>query len=109
MKHIMNVKPIGDNDRECLSEIRDVLARYGKLDRFGVTLLHNHFPVEADEVLVETEDTRRRRLVSEPEKKSLVRKSSSIETAWRLCLGEEILDCLSVCVTDPKTQTHRKS
>jgi hypothetical protein len=37
--------PLDASDHSCMKEIRDVLARHDKLNRFGLTLLHTHFPV----------------------------------------------------------------
>ncbi|MDT0449491.1 hypothetical protein RM609_10460 [Streptomyces sp. DSM 40473] len=41
-----------------------VLEKHGNLDRFGLCLLHDHFPVASDEVLVETHDADARRSAS---------------------------------------------
>ena len=51
-----SVRQISDDDAACLREIRDVLARHGALDRFGVSLLHSHFGMAPDEMLMETTD-----------------------------------------------------
>jgi hypothetical protein len=56
LNHIGDVEPIGDNDAACLEDIRLVLAKHGRLSRFGVTLLHSHFEMGDDEVLMETTD-----------------------------------------------------
>ncbi len=68
MKHIDNVEPINDGDFDCIDEVRAVLEKYGALGRFGLTLLHKHFDVEDDEVLVEYCDEENRRLTLEPVK-----------------------------------------
>jgi hypothetical protein len=52
--HIDEVTPFAGEDVDCLREIREVLERHDRLGRFGVTLLHSHFNVAPDEVLVET-------------------------------------------------------
>ena len=48
------VKPMGPDDANCLEQLREVLIRNGAVDRFGITLLHDHFEVQPDELLVET-------------------------------------------------------
>ncbi len=48
--------PIGDDDLECLAEVRDVLARHGKLRRFALHLAHRHFTLGPDEILIERPD-----------------------------------------------------
>jgi hypothetical protein len=55
---------LDDGDLACLDEIRAVLARNGKLDRFAVHLAHQHFAVGPDEILVEYPDPESRRLVT---------------------------------------------
>jgi hypothetical protein len=45
--------PIDDSDQACLEEVRAVLARYGKLNRFALHLAHRHFPLGPDEILIE--------------------------------------------------------
>ncbi|MDP9154675.1 MAG: hypothetical protein M3O74_10535 [Pseudomonadota bacterium] len=53
LDHIADVAPIGDGDAQCLEEIRQVLLKHGLTARFGVSLLHSHFELGADEVLLE--------------------------------------------------------
>jgi hypothetical protein len=47
---------LDDSDLDCLQEIRDVLARHGKLARFAVHLAHRHFELAPDEILIERPD-----------------------------------------------------
>src|SRR5206468_12149745 len=54
LDHIADVKPIGEHDAECLEEIRLVLQRHNALDRFGIALLHHHFDLADDEMMLET-------------------------------------------------------
>ena len=46
---IDDVHKLDDTDAECLREIRAILARHKKLERFGVTLVHSHFHIDDDE------------------------------------------------------------
>ena len=55
--HIADVEPIGDADTACLEEIRQVLLKHGQAARFGVSLLHSHFELSADEVMLEETNT----------------------------------------------------
>ena len=66
LDHIHDVKPINDGDEACLTEIRHVLTKYGNLKRFGVALLHNHFDLKDDEVMMETTDLEERTHVVRP-------------------------------------------
>lgn len=63
---IHDIKPLGDQDRACLEAIRDVLDQHRCLDRFGLNLLHKHFEMAADEILVEEVDEKTRTLVTRP-------------------------------------------
>lgn len=70
-------------DFECFSEIKKVLEKYGKSDRFGVALLHKHFEMEGQEVLVETTDVENRSMSIQPQ----ILDSSNInmiDTQWYL-------------------------
>lgn len=59
---------LGPQDAEFVRDLVAVLARHGNLNRFGLCLLHDHFPLAADEVLVETNDSRARTLYAHVEK-----------------------------------------
>jgi hypothetical protein len=44
--------PLDASDGACISEIRDILARYGKLDRFALHLALVHMPLGLDEIWI---------------------------------------------------------
>ncbi|MGX1855447.1 hypothetical protein [Streptomyces sp. NPDC055299] len=64
-----DAEPLGPQDAEFARDIKAVLEKHGNLDRFGLVLLHDHFSVDSDEVLVETNDPQARALHVEVEKK----------------------------------------
>jgi hypothetical protein len=68
------------------------------LDRFGVTLLHRHFPIGEDEVLIETCDDEKRTLTMEVAPKAILGNTGIKATAWRLSDDEIMLGCYSACV-----------
>ena len=70
LQDIDDVRPIDDSDAACLEEIRLVLSKYGNLDRFGIALLHSHFQVADDEMMVETTDVGQREHWVRPFKRS---------------------------------------
>lgn len=100
LKDIHEVEPINDGDLDCLAEIRKVLKMHGKQERFGVALLHKHFDMEADEILVDETDVEGRVLTIKPVKQTEAGKT--IETIWQLVDGEEraMLGCRQYCGTD---------
>lgn len=81
LSDIREVEPFGPKDQACFDEVRDVLARHGMLSRFGVTLLHRHFEVGNDEVLVERIDVEKRILQTTPVPRDEV--GDAIQTSWR--------------------------
>jgi hypothetical protein len=70
LDHIADVKPIDDSDAECLEEVRLVLQKHDALRRFGIALLHNHFELADDEMMLEMTDAERREHVVRPVKTS---------------------------------------
>jgi hypothetical protein len=64
-----DAEPLGPQDAEFARDLKAVLEKHGNLDRFGLVLLHDHFSVDSDEVLVETNDPQARTLHVEVEKK----------------------------------------
>ncbi len=63
---ISEVDPVSEKERGCLEAVRQVIDAHGCITRFGVTLLHNHFHLAEDEILVETSNSEDRSLVSPP-------------------------------------------
>mgnify|MGYP006896949243 CR=1 FL=1 len=106
---ISEVSEVSEEDKECIREVKEVLEKYGKSSRFGLTLLHSHFPVDEDEILVEVCDPENRTLTTKPKKKSEVDIEGSIKTSWRLDKGEAMVSCDKVCVmrgTDHRKRHH---
>jgi hypothetical protein len=56
LPELQNAPLLDDADMACLAELRDVLARHGKLQRFAVHLAHRHFDLGEGEVLIERPD-----------------------------------------------------
>lgn len=105
---VMDVEPLGAADHACLQEIKDVLLRHGRLNRFGVTLLHEHFAMSDNEVLVEDCDPVSRTLTIRPEKISSDVLGSSIETSWELGDGAVLSVCRVRCRYNQGTGEHIK-
>jgi hypothetical protein len=110
---LKDIAPLGESDRQCLEEIREVLARYERLDRFGLTLLHDHFPLEDNELLMETCDPGTRTLTILPEViDPTEQRYSVVATNWRFSAerGDVIagLVCKVGCFVDLK-DNHKKT
>ena len=87
LKDIDDVEPLNDGDTDCLVEIRAVLKKHGKLERFGVALLHSHFDMASDEIMLETTDEDSRALISTPVKESEAG-DNKVGTIWMLREGD---------------------
>ena len=93
---IDDVEPISEKDHAVLDELRAVLVKHGFTSRFGVALLHKHFELADDEVLMETTDVDARMSTLSVEKRS-ARPERTIETLWRFAT-KELPDAVTVCV-----------
>ncbi len=95
LKKLKDVEPINDSDLECMAEVREVLKKHGKRERFGVALLHKHFEMDDGELLVEDTDEEVRELNIRPVQKGTV--SNTVPTVWMLLDDENrsVLDCTS--------------
>lgn len=87
IKDIDYIEPISERDTDCLLEIREVLRKYKKMERFGVALLHQHFDLAEDEIMLETSDHETRTLTSAPVKQ-LEAGNTNIGTIWMLRDGD---------------------
>jgi len=68
------------------------------LNRFGISLAHEHFHVSGDKTIVEVCDVENRKLISIVMKKSKIVEVKGIETNWRLIRethGEFVLKAAS--------------
>lgn len=91
--------PLDSSDTECLTELRSVLEKHGKLKKFGLTLIHSHFPIEDDEILVEKVNKASRTLIIRPMKRSEA--GAAVDTQWSLDAGHALLACRVKCYIDP--------
>lgn len=80
---IDEVDALSEKDSAVIQEILDVLKKHGATERFGICLLHEHFPLQDDEVLLESSDIKNRVLTVTPEKRTAIVDSSKA-TMWRL-------------------------
>jgi hypothetical protein len=99
---IDHVRGVGEVDLAIFEEIRAVLKRHNALDRFGISLLHKHFPLDDDEALVEVCDKDLRRLSIGPVKIGEVEEGKLVETSWRLTEGSisTMTKCQLRCYVD---------
>jgi len=99
--YIDDVLPLASEDEECLKEVGEVLRKHGKLHRFGINLLHVHFPLEESETLLETCDPLTRTLTIQPVKMLELAGQSMRPTNWVLDdeNGQVVMYCKQWCAT----------
>jgi len=93
LPHITEVHPLSSSDKETMDKLYQVLKEQNALKRFGITLLHEHFEVREDEVLIEFTDIETRTQTIKPVSKSDPELLDAIETSWRLDTGVPIMGC----------------
>jgi len=91
------VEPFSEKDQACIQAVREALQQHGALSRFGLTLLHGHFPIANDEVLVEAVDVETRTLITRPVTVDSQSATNSVETSWRLDSPSGMARCESRC------------
>lgn len=107
---IDDVEVRSEADDACFAEIRDVLKRHSALGRFGVTLLHQHFDIADDELLVEQVDVDTRTLTIRPVPAAEVAARPVKETHWRLDTDAAVTACVPVqhCYVDNNNDHHKR-
>ncbi len=100
---ISAVQSLQTDDLACFRELRDVLQRYGALERFGISLIHRHFDIADDEEMMEYTDAQERILTVKPVKKSDIDWEATTITNWKLTEGDEVarIGCGSRAIRAP--------
>lgn len=101
INHIDNVRPIDDEDLPCLNEIFEILKKHNCIDRFGVALLHKHFDLQEDEVLLETTDVAGREQWIRPIKESYLKENRIEAQTTLVCYSDAGLSRMCVCARGP--------
>ena len=94
---IGEVTEFSDDDTKCFREVRDVLKKYNSLDRFGLTLIHHHFDISEDEVLMESTDAENRVQTVRPVKLEDIEDHDVTITHWKLAEGDSVVMRTCVC------------
>ncbi len=91
---LRHVAPIDGDDLACMVEVRDVLTRHGCLDRFALHLVHKHFELGADEVLVEYSDPATREQWQRVEPRASASLRAAVPTTWTLAAAAPLAVCV---------------
>jgi hypothetical protein len=95
-----------DSEAAMFDEVRDVLKRHGVEKKYGLALLHKHFDLAEDEVLMEYTDLENRTLTMKPARRSEAMAGNAIETLWSLDSGNATIACVVFCYSNPGTGQH---
>ncbi len=99
---ISEVQTIKEDDIECLNEIKKIITKHGKERKLGIALLHKHFNISDEEVLVETISTKDRILTTKPISLKEAGKKSLVQTVWCFSSDKSFAkSCESFCPTGP--------
>jgi hypothetical protein len=84
---LMQAHELTKKDEQCLEDIRLVIEKYKLTSKFGISLLHKHFDIEEDEVLLERNDPITRELTLSPLKVTESMNLNYATTQWRFDSG----------------------
>lgn len=73
-----------ETDKECFEEIRQVLLKHNAQERYGVCLLHEHFSLANNEMLIETTDFATRTHTVKPYTPEEVADWQILDVSWKL-------------------------
>lgn len=75
--------PLGAADAPFIREFRALLKKYGNTHRFALSLLHRHFEIKNDEILLESNDPDARSLRMDVVKRTDLPEGKF--TSWQMC------------------------
>ena len=90
-------------ESEAFSELQAVLKKHGLEKKYGITLLHKHFDLNDDEIMVEYTDMTNRTLISKPEKLGTVPSENMVEVTWSLEDDTTMNLCVWRCYFNPNS------
>jgi hypothetical protein len=109
IKDINEVLPRTASDDPLFAELAAVLKKHDALDRFGITLLHTHFPVADDEIMFEENDPEDRTLSMKTVKKADLEGVDYSETSWHLGPnGEVMMGCVCKKFGSEHSHSHKR-
>ena len=97
------ITPLSDDDMECMAELRKVLLKHNAADRFAVHLVHRHFDMKDDEILVEYSDLAARTQTIRVEK-TRDTLANTIPTTWML---KDDVKPTTICVCAVVEESHQ--
>lgn len=102
--HIADVTPIGDADAACLEELRQVLLKHGQTARFGVSLLHSHFDLAPDEMMLEETNVETREQRVRPVSRKYLLENGITAQTTVVAFDEKGMN--QICGCNPRSSGH---
>jgi len=106
LQNITDVEPVGEADAECLEEVRRALEKHNCLERFGLTLLHSHFDLADDELMLETTDLDKREHWVRPVSRSFLEENGFTAQTTVVGFDEEGFKQQCGCLARPVGHLH---
>lgn len=102
-EHIPDISEMSilETDAQCFREIRDVLKKYDALDRFGLTLIHSHFEIGEDELMMELTDAANRTHTVKPIPMTEIDEKELTITHWKFTDDESVVAKGCACARRP--------
>jgi hypothetical protein len=75
---------------EFLNEVSDLFKKHHMLDRIGLCLLHQHYDIRPNEILVETTESQNRITTLQPVDAISADRANLLETAWKVEIGGRV-------------------
>jgi hypothetical protein len=97
LKDINEITPRQPAEDACFAELQAVLKRHKLEKRYGITLLHKHFDIADDEMLVEHTDLTTRTLTSRPQKIGSIPNENVMEVTWSMDTDTTMGICVTRC------------
>jgi hypothetical protein len=94
-------------DAKMFAEVAAVLKKHGLEHKYGIALLHKHFDLGEDEMLVEFTDIENRTLTSKPVRIGSIPTENLVETNWCLDADTAVSICVTFCHFSQSAQQHR--
>lgn len=98
LRDIDDVHEASESERLQLEKLVNFMKEKGLIEHFGITLLHKHFEVNDDEILIESCDLENRTLSIKPIKKSMIAKSEAFNTLQETQWKSNGLACALICI-----------
>lgn len=102
-KDIHEAEPRLESEIAAFIELREVLVRHGLDQKYGLTLLHKHFDLAENEVMVEFTDLKTRTLTSKPTTIDAIPESNLREVTWSLSNDTVMGACVQRCFFNPSS------